>query len=151
MTNKPLYRKNDSTLIKRKSNGSFKGSKGFSKNTLTNNKSYTNVLMANDYSRSSYLWQQPSFDIVGLKKPVKNISPSKIINIKNQDIGGMASQDLKLSNTSDLRKLHELRQGQRGYTDLHQDKMKNSYVNYNLSKYILFILLNHKIEKHLVC
>ena len=137
LSNQPLYRKNGSTLIKKKSNSSFKGAKGFLKNTLGNNKSYTNVLMANDYSRSSYLWQQPSFDIVGLKKPVKNISPSKIINIKNREFGAMACQDLKLNNTSDLRKLHELRQSQRSYADLHQDKLKNSYANYNLSKYLL--------------
>lgn len=132
-TSRNLHKKQVSTLSKSKRNDSAKGSR--------NEKSYTNVLITNDmkhslqheYSRSSYLGQQSSFDLVSIKKPIHNISPGKLISYKSKADFGANSMivpynEAKLSSKSDLKRLEELRQNARSYTDLHNNKLKSSYL-----------------------
>lgn len=139
----PSHRKNETTLIKQnKRDSSLRGSKSnTARNKLKANKSYTNVLINNDYSRSSYINnKQPSFDITGYRGVQSNQSPAKFISSSKQQDTMLYSmvpyQDLKLQSASDLKKLHDLRQNARSYTDLHQDKLRNSYVGSGVSRNI---------------
>jgi len=130
---KNLYNKNDAALLKAKRNDSSKRHKTLhsKSNTRISNKSYTNVLINNDYSKYSYLWQQPSFEVISLSNPNKDSSPENK-DYNNEEFNALIPcKDLKLQNTWDLKKLQELRKNARSYTDLHNDRLKTNYVNYD--------------------
>ena len=93
-----------------------------------------NLLTHEEISSSSILNRQPTLDVSNLKRNFRDISPTNITNFyeSSGDLSVLVPyQDLKVQNTMDLRKLHELKRNAKSYKNLLHTNSKQRYTNYN--------------------